>query len=121
MVCCHRHKIKNKFSISIISALGYSILGTLTGIIASITTGTNFIDILIHGKKIPDSEVFSFICLLASIFIIPSLILTPLLSAATTIFKTAVYQYTLKRPSGPFSEAFIQKSFTIIPGTTTKV
>jgi hypothetical protein len=98
------------FNIGLVHGLIYLLLTSAIGLLVS-AFGYNLIAILIHGNPLPEDQVYNFMFWVAIILVAPSLLLSPLFTTAHTLFRTAIYQYTLNRPTGPFSESFIKQSF----------
>ncbi len=110
------------FNIGAIRFIAFALLSSVTGLIVSSWTGINFLHLFLNKEMPTDpQQLESFFFGIIFIIGLPAVIINPIISAATVIFRTALYQYTLQRPTGPFSKDFLASTFVTDPSEKTRV
>jgi len=106
------HLMKEKFGENLISALALNyFFGIFFFLLAAVMLCTSWL-VLRFGNPALSAAV------LAPLFVVCItlfLLLIPISSVTTTIFKTAVYHYVTNNPMGPFGEQELQASFVSEP------
>ena len=97
------------FSLRLINFLGIMILGIVVWV-----PSWMFIQIA-HPHPVGPISALIWVVTVIVLFMLPFILLFPFTSAASTLFRTAAYLYTLNQPTGPFSTDFIKTSFIPLP------
>lgn len=105
------HLMKKTFGENLAAAL---LLPQLLGIVLFVWALLAFgilQGVIYIGKMTEMRVTFAIILPLIGFFVVVAGIICAIVSAATTVFKTAAYHYAIGNPVGPFSEKEVQSSF----------